>query len=115
MMEDLSECSRNFKQHFEQRQAATAKNKLPLSTGNHQNLRIGIIGAGLAGLRCAEVLVEGGYNVTVIEARDRLGGRVSFSSQKVPKYIEQRIIICSVGTSDYSLWSTFGYVCKGTS
>ena len=37
---------------------------------------VGITGAGLAGLS-AEVLVEEGIKVTIIEARDRLGGRVS--------------------------------------
>ncbi|KAI0206724.1 hypothetical protein F4808DRAFT_4645 [Astrocystis sublimbata] len=38
--------------------------------------RIGIIGAGLAGLRCADVLLQHGFNVTLIEGRNRLGGRV---------------------------------------
>ncbi|KJK76343.1 hypothetical protein H634G_08234 [Metarhizium anisopliae BRIP 53293] len=37
---------------------------------------IAIIGAGLAGLRCADVLVQNGIRVTIIEARDRIGGRV---------------------------------------
>ncbi|KHN93903.1 amine oxidase [Metarhizium album ARSEF 1941] len=37
---------------------------------------IAIIGAGLAGLRCADVLVQNGISVTIIEARDRIGGRV---------------------------------------
>ena len=36
-----------------------------------------IIGAGLAGLRCAEVLIELDMRVTILEARDRIGGRVS--------------------------------------
>ncbi|KAI9889229.1 MAG: hypothetical protein M1814_005678 [Vezdaea aestivalis] len=36
-----------------------------------------IIGAGLAGLRCADVLLRSGFkNVTIFEARDRLGGRI---------------------------------------
>lgn len=35
-----------------------------------------VIGAGLAGLRCATDLVAGGADVTVFEARDRVGGRV---------------------------------------
>lgn len=38
-----------------------------------------IIGAGLAGLRCAEILIGDDIEVTILEARDRLGGRVSFS------------------------------------
>ncbi|KAJ6141213.1 hypothetical protein N7470_010109 [Penicillium chermesinum] len=37
---------------------------------------VGIIGAGLSGLRCADVLVQNGAQVTILEARDRLGGRV---------------------------------------
>ncbi|KAL4969675.1 flavin monoamine oxidase family protein [Aspergillus stella-maris] len=37
---------------------------------------VGIIGAGFAGLRCAEVLINGGARVTVLEARNRIGGRV---------------------------------------
>jgi monoamine oxidase len=39
-----------------------------------------IIGAGLAGLRCAELLVADGAAVVVLEARHRVGGRV-FSHQ----------------------------------
>jgi hypothetical protein len=38
--------------------------------------RIGIVGAGVAGLRCADVLIQRGFEVTIIEARDRLGGRM---------------------------------------
>lgn len=36
-----------------------------------------IVGAGVAGLRCADVLLRHGAKVTVIEGRDRVGGRVS--------------------------------------
>jgi monoamine oxidase len=35
-----------------------------------------VLGAGFAGLACADELAYAGYDVTVIEARDRLGGRV---------------------------------------
>lgn len=36
-----------------------------------------IIGAGFAGLRCADVLCQKGLKVTILEGRDRIGGRVS--------------------------------------
>ena len=39
--------------------------------------RIIVIGAGLAGLSCAYELDQAGYNVMLIEARSRPGGRVS--------------------------------------
>jgi monoamine oxidase len=38
-----------------------------------------VVDAGISGLRCAEVLLENGFQVTIIEARDRIGGRVSSS------------------------------------
>ncbi len=37
---------------------------------------IAIVGAGIAGLRCADVLIKSGARVTIYEARDRIGGRV---------------------------------------
>ena len=36
-----------------------------------------IVGAGIAGLKCAEVLAQQGLKVTILEGRDRIGGRVS--------------------------------------
>lgn len=45
-----------------------AQNKMP---------RVGVIGAGISGLQSAQVLLQNGFHVTVLEARDRIGGRVS--------------------------------------
>jgi monoamine oxidase len=38
--------------------------------------RVIVVGAGFSGLACAYELITAGYKVTVIEARNRLGGRV---------------------------------------
>ena len=37
---------------------------------------VGIVGAGISGLRCADILLSRGFEVTILEARDRIGGRV---------------------------------------
>lgn len=51
-----------------------------------------IIGAGLAGLTAAYDLKRAGWQVTVLEARDRIGGRVfSYSFPQSPK------LICELG------------------
>ncbi|KAL5336981.1 hypothetical protein BJX70DRAFT_389629 [Aspergillus crustosus] len=70
----MAECTENFLSNFPE--------LLNTSKGRH----VGIIGAGFAGLRCAEVLIAGGAKVTILEARDRLGGRVhqaDFNGQTV--------------------------------
>jgi monoamine oxidase len=46
--------------------------------------RVVIIGAGLAGLAAAYELARGGADVTVLEARNRVGGRVISFSDLVP-------------------------------
>lgn len=38
--------------------------------------RVVVVGAGYAGLACAYELIAAGYKVTVVEARNRLGGRI---------------------------------------
>ena len=41
-----------------------------------QTPHVAIVGCGISGLRCADVLLQSGANVTIFEARDRVGGRV---------------------------------------
>lgn len=44
--------------------------------GGSKSPRVGIVGAGISGLRCADILLDQGFQVTIFEARDRIGGRV---------------------------------------
>lgn len=77
MMEDLSSCLKNSLSGLKHRMAVGLNGKTTVDTRNLRDLQVGIVGAGIAGLRCAEALIEMGVNVTIIEARDRIGGRVS--------------------------------------
>jgi monoamine oxidase len=47
-------------------------------------IRVAIIGGGFSGLACAYELMTAGYDVTVVEARDRVGGRVLSFGDFVP-------------------------------
>lgn len=58
---------------------------LPSCGGGGSGKKILVIGAGIAGLAAARTLVGEGYEVTVLEARDRIGGRLwTDSSLGVP-------------------------------
>jgi monoamine oxidase len=48
------------------------------------SVRVGIVGAGVAGLHCAWRLVEAGFDVTVFEANDRVGGRMWTARGELP-------------------------------
>jgi NADPH-dependent 2,4-dienoyl-CoA reductase/sulfur reductase-like enzyme len=51
------------------RRAASAVGRIP---------HVCVVGAGVAGLRCADVLLQHGAKVTILEGRNRVGGRVRF-------------------------------------
>ncbi|MFO1077051.1 MAG: NAD(P)/FAD-dependent oxidoreductase [Planctomycetota bacterium] len=52
--------------------------------GRRPERRIVVIGAGFGGLACAHELQAAGYGVTVVEATNRVGGRVRSSTKFVP-------------------------------
>lgn len=61
--------------------------------------RIAVIGAGIAGLTAARQLQESGFEVVVIEARDRIGGRIqTVKDSKWPVPVELGSLFVS-GTS----------------
>lgn len=72
MEQDLTNCSRDFKASFNQRLPFRHRERA-------KEINVCIVGAGLAGLRCAEILIDEGVRVTIIEARERIGGRASLT------------------------------------
>lgn len=54
-----------------------------MDKGLDREPHIAVIGAGLAGLRCADILIQNGAKVSVFEARDRVGGRVGIISYHI--------------------------------
>ncbi len=56
---------------------ATQLLDIPMQGPTEQGRRVVIVGAGLAGLSAAKYLTDSGYKVTLLEKRDRAGGKVS--------------------------------------
>lgn len=54
---------------------------MSISNGGKPTPHICIVGAGISGLRCASELLAHGIKVTIIEARDRIGGRIHQSDE----------------------------------
>ena len=56
----------------------------PAAKAKPNGKSIVVIGAGFSGLACAHELLAAGYDVTVVEARNRVSGRVLSFSDVVP-------------------------------
>ena len=61
-------------------QTSSTRGMFRTATARSKQVSVGIVGAGFAGLRCADVLLKHGFKVTIFEARNRLGGRVAQSN-----------------------------------
>ncbi|KLU85173.1 hypothetical protein MAPG_04203, partial [Magnaporthiopsis poae ATCC 64411] len=81
MKRELVEYSRDLVASFQPREPMRRRGVVNKGRRVKARPHVAVIGAGLAGLRCAEVLIQGGAKVTVVEARDRFGGRCSLSGQ----------------------------------
>ena len=55
-------------------------------TINGDHLRVAVIGAGPAGLEAAVTLTKRGFDVTVFEKSDRIGGAVNLADAPIGKY-----------------------------
>lgn len=65
---------------------------------NKQKSNIIVIGAGLAGLTCAYCLLQKEFDVTIYEARERVGGRVLTA---MIKNLSGEYSICELGGAEY--------------
>lgn len=66
--------------------------KLTLEKGEKQNKRVAIIGSGPAGITIAIILAQKGYDITIFEGREKIGGvmRYGIPSFRLPKSILDR-------------------------
>jgi len=65
---------------------------------------VAVVGGGFAGLSAAYYLTQGGFHVTMLEARDKIGGRVQTSTDLIPgRFIEAGAELIG---SNHLLWMT---------
>lgn len=69
-------------------EAALLSAKFPKLGENVGSKTVAVVGGGLSGLACAKYLVDAGHKPIVLEARDRLGGKVSAWQDKDGDWIE---------------------------
>ena len=74
---DLAESAHHPRAHSNESTNANGNNRMQsLKHAASKVPNIAVVGAGVAGLRCADVLLQAGAQVTIFEARDRIGGRL---------------------------------------
>ena len=66
------------------------KIKLPVEKVNKNNIKVAIIGSGPAGLSCSIELIKNGYDVTVFEKEEKLGGVLRYG---IPDFRLDRSLI----------------------
>lgn len=85
--------------------ASMLSNQFPEGAEAKNQRRIIVIGAGFAGLAAAFELLSAGYDVTVLEARERLGGRVHTLYDFIPgKTIEAGAELIG---SNHATWQAY--------
>lgn len=85
----------------------------PLRPGS----KVVVIGAGFAGIGAAELLLEAGFDVEVVEARDRVGGRAhtvslgGFPADLGANWLHRETANC-YPSPENSAWLTARRICK---
>jgi monoamine oxidase len=70
--------------------ASTGPGRWALAAPQAPDISVAIVGAGMAGLACADTLRAAGLDATVYEARTRVGGRVSSLAGFFPGQVIER-------------------------
>src|SRR5262245_5604782 len=73
--------------NLDEMEAGDPESRLELSTEGRPGQTVAVIGAGFGGLSAAHFLSRERFKVTVFEARDEVGGRVSSLRNFIPNRI----------------------------